>query len=134
MKFRTTAICALFSVIGISGAAMAQDPVATVVTGCATEIETYCSQVSEGEGRMLACFYAHEDKLSGQCQYALYSAASQLDQAVSALNYVAGQCEDDIMKLCADVQMGEGRILECLGSQEESVSPACKTAIAQVFE
>lgn len=134
MKIRITAVCFLFSLISFAGTAMAQDPVSTVVTGCATEIETYCSQVSEGEGRMLACFYAHEDKLSGQCQYALYSAASQLDQAVSALNYVAGQCEGDIKKLCANVEVGEGRILECLGSQEESVSPACKTAIAEVFE
>lgn len=134
MKKRRTLLFALLAMTGLSGSLAAQDPVSTVITGCATEIETYCSQVSEGEGRMLACFYAHEDKLSGQCQYALYSAAAQLDQAVSALNYVAGQCEDDIMKLCANVEMGEGRILECLGAQEESVSPACKTAIAQVFE
>ena len=134
MKIRMTAIFTLFMLFGISGPLFAQDIVATVETGCSVEIEKYCSQVTKGEGRLLACFYAHEDKLSGQCQYALYNAAAELEHAVSALNYVAGQCEDDISKLCATVQAGEGRILECLESQEESVSARCKQAVADVFE
>jgi len=106
----------------------------TVEKGCATEISTFCSQVSPGEGRMLACFYAHEDKLSGQCQYALYTAANQLDQAVSALDYVATQCADDIVNHCAEVQMGEGRIISCLRGNAETVSEACLTAVNEVFE
>jgi hypothetical protein len=134
MKIRTIAILALFMLLGISGSIFAQDPVATIETGCAAEIENYCSQVTQGEGRLLACFYAHEDKLSGQCQYALYNAAAELEHAVSALNYVAGQCEADIVKLCASVQAGEGRILDCLKSHEESVSAQCKQAVADVFE
>lgn len=134
VKFSTIAFGALSAMLAFSSSVSAQDPVATVVEGCATEIETYCSQVMAGEGRMLACFYAHEDKLSGRCEYALYSAAAQLDQAVSALNYVAGQCQNDIMSLCANVQMGEGRILDCLAAQDEAVSPDCKSAISEVFE
>ena len=134
MKIRTIAILALFMLLGISGSIFAQDPVATIETGCAAEIENFCSQVSQGEGRLLACFYAHEDKLSGQCQYALYNAAAELEHAVSALNYVAGQCEADIVKLCATVQAGESRILDCLKAQEESVSTQCKQAVADVFE
>jgi len=87
-----------------------------------------------GEGRMLACFYAHEDKLSGQCQYALYQAATTLEQAVSALEYVASQCESDIMTHCAEVQMGEGRIVECLRGHSETVSAGCTQALNDVFE
>ena len=134
MKFRMTTIFALFMLIGISGSVFAQNPVATIETGCAAEIESYCSQVTIGEGRLLACFYAHEDKLSGQCQYALYTASAELEHAVSALNYVAGQCQADIVKLCATVQAGEGRILECLDSQKDTVSAQCKQAVADVFE
>jgi len=118
----------------LSGPVAAQGIVETVETGCATEIESFCSQVSPGEGRMLACFYAHEDKLSGQCQYALYSASAQLDQAVSALNYVATQCEDDLMTYCANVQIGEGRVLECLKANADSVSPACTQAVNDVTQ
>jgi hypothetical protein len=134
MNISQTVCCAFFTLLALSGSVFAQDPVATVVEGCGVEIETYCSQVTAGEGRMLACFYAHEDKLSGQCQYALYQAAAQLDQAVSALNYLAGECANDITSLCANVELGEGRILDCLAAQEEAVSAECKAAVAQVLE
>lgn len=112
----------------------AQDPVATVVQGCEPEIKNYCSQVSLGEGRLLACFYAHEEKLSGQCQFALYSAAAQLEHAISALNYVAGQCIGDIELLCPEVQAGEGRILACLDAKGEALGDGCRKAIDDVFE
>ncbi len=117
-----------------SGSSFGEDLVSQVQTGCATEIKNYCSQVTPGEGRMLACFYAHEDKLSGSCQYTLYDAAAQLEHAVSSLNYVAGQCEDDIVEHCANVQFGEGRILDCLESNEESISAGCSKALGDVFE
>jgi hypothetical protein len=133
-KMKSLLMIALFALTGLSGPVMAQGIVETVEKGCAAEIESFCSQVSPGEGRMLACFYAHEDKLSGQCQYALYSASAQLDQAVSALNYVATQCEDDLMTHCANVQIGEGRVLECLRANADSVSPACTQAVNDVFE
>jgi hypothetical protein len=134
MKTRILVLLAVSALFGFSANATAQDIVSDVQKGCSIEIEKYCSQVSMGEGRLLACFYAHEDKLTGQCQFALYSAAAQLEHAVSALNYVAGQCEDDIMAHCAEVQLGEGRILDCLNTNAESVSAECKTAVDEVFE
>lgn len=134
MKFKFLTVCALFMLLGWSGSLLAQDIVSEVTQGCGVEIEKYCSQVNPGEGRMLACFYAHEDKLSGQCQYALYDASVQLERAVSALNYLAGQCEDDIVNHCANVQMGEGRIVECLQGQPEVVSAACKQAMEDVID
>jgi hypothetical protein len=134
MKLKSIAFCIFSALFAFSGSVFAQDPVTTVVEGCDVEIEAYCSQVSPGEGRMLACFYAHEDKLSSKCEYALYTASAQLEQAVSALNYLAGECQNDIVSLCANVEMGEGRILDCLAAQDEAVSAQCKAAIEQVIE
>jgi hypothetical protein len=134
MKMKSLLLFVSFVLASLSGPVSAQGIVETVEQGCAAEIESFCSQVSPGEGRLLACFYAHEDKLSGQCQYALYSASAKLDQAVSALNYVATQCEDDLMTHCADVQIGEGRVLECLRAHADSVSAACTQAVNDVFE
>ena len=134
MRFKITSLLIVFVLFSFAGNVSAQDIVSDVQKGCGAEIEKYCSQVSMGEGRLLACFYAHEDKLSGQCQYALYDASAQLERAVSALNYVAGQCEDDMKAHCADVQLGEGRVVECLNSNSESVSAACKQAMADVLE
>jgi hypothetical protein len=134
MKLKTSMLSAIAVLMSMGGTVSAQGIVETVQEGCAAEITAYCSQVSPGEGRLLACFYAHEDKLSGQCQYALYSASAQLDQAVGALDYLATQCRDDILKFCAQVQVGEGRVLECIKSNQASVSAACNQAVADVTE
>ena len=134
MKLRIPVLLAVLALFGFAGIASAQDIVSDVQKGCGPEIEKYCSQVSLGEGRLLACFYAHEDKLSGQCEYTLYRASAQLEHAVSALNYVAGQCQDDILAHCAEVQLGEGHILSCLEANADSVSDQCKTAVADVIE
>ena len=134
MKPRIISLLIVLVLCSFTGGLFAQDIVSAVQKGCGAEIVNFCSQVSQGEGRLLACFYAHEDKLSGQCQYALYDASAQLEHAVSALNYVAGQCQDDIVAHCASVQLGEGRVVECLNSNSESVSTTCKQAMADVFE
>lgn len=111
-------------------AAWAQDDiVAGVVEACQTEIESYCSQVTPGEGRLLACFYAHGDKLSGRCEYALYEAAAQLEQFAAAITHLATLCHDDLVKFCAEVEVGEGRVGTCLLEHKAEVTDACRQAI-----
>lgn len=134
MKFKISSLLGGLLLTLLAGNVFAEDIVSQVQKSCETEIKNYCSQVTLGEGRLLACFYAHEDKLSGQCQYALYDASAQLERAVSALNYVAGQCQDDLIEHCADVQLGEGRVLECLEANCESISAACAQALDDVIE
>ena len=114
------------------GSALAAGPIETVAKGCQKEIEGFCKDVTPGEGRILACLYAHNDKLTGQCEYALFDAAVQLERAVAALSYVANECSADIMKNCAAVQAGEGRILACLEEHQKDVSERCKQAVKDV--
>ena len=119
----------VFVFLGASISAQAgEDLVQTVVKGCQKELETYCKDVTPGEGRMLACIYAHSDKLSGQCEYALYDAAAQLERAVAALSYVVNECRDDLENLCAGVPAGEGRLAKCLEKNDAKVSARCKQA------
>ena len=106
--------------------------VASVAKGCEKEITTFCKDVTPGEGRILACLYAHEDKLSGQCEYALYDAAVQLERVVAALTYVANECRDDLKAYCADVKPGEGRLLDCIEKNREKVSDRCMQAIRDI--
>jgi len=100
-------------------------PIETFAEGCKTELETYCKDVLPGEGRLLACLYAHSDKVSGQCAYAVYDAAAQLERALAALQHIANECEDDLMKYCANVEIGEGRIVGCMKEHEKEVSASC---------
>ena len=122
-------LCALGSVAGAAGQASLADQ---VKDGCKAELESYCKQETPGEGRLLACLYAFEDKLSARCDYALYDASVRLERAVQALSYGAAECKSDIDKLCAAVQAGEGRIADCLKKHEDKVSKRCAQALKDV--
>lgn len=103
-----------------------------VLNACESDLETYCSQVTPGQGRILHCIAAHEDKISGQCGYALYQAASLLEQLANAIAYVGSECQTDIEQHCSAVALGEGRILMCLEENADEVSGACKKAVTDV--
>lgn len=118
--------------LAVAGQSYAQDSLLEyVVDACRSDLETYCSQVTPGQGRLLHCVAAHEDKLSGQCEYALYQAASLLEQLAVAIVYVAQSCETEIETLCGDVEAGEGRILACLEENDAQVGDACRKAVAE---
>lgn len=122
-----TAAIAMFSA---SGAFAQETLIDHLVSACETDLENYCSQVTPGEGRLLHCMAAHGDKISGQCEYAFYQAATLLEQLSVAINYLAQECKADIETHCSDVEMGDGKILACLEAHSEDVSEACKTAVA----
>jgi hypothetical protein len=121
----------VFCVVALVGgpAFAKQTLVETVAKGCDKELNTYCKDVTPGEGRVLACLYAYEDKLSGQCEYALYDAAVQLQRAVEALSYAVNECRDDLTKFCSNIKPGEGRLLQCLDKNNAKVSKRCKQAL-----
>jgi len=125
------AIVAL-ALLPVTGAVAQEDPVEAALETCKPEIETFCSQVTPGEGRLLACFVAHEDQLSGQCGWALYEAMDALEAFMDAVTYVAESCRDDIIEHCAEVEMGEGRIATCLLESQDKITPECQQAIKDV--
>lgn len=100
-----------------------------VKEGCQKELETYCKAVSPGEGRVFACLYAYSDKLSGRCEYALYDASKQLEDAVAKLNHVAEACANDLAQYCSDVKPGEGRVANCMKKNQAKTSAACQQAM-----
>ena len=129
--FFLVALCMLQVLTG-KGYAETKGPVEVVVDGCKKEINAYCKEVKPGEGRVLACLYAYEDKLSGRCEYALYDAAAQLERAITALTYLANECRDDLKSYCSDVKPGEGRLINCIDKNIKKVSNRCKQAIKDV--
>lgn len=118
--------------VAAHGVMAAENLVDVVAEGCKVELESYCKSVTPGEGRVLACLYAHEDKLSGRCEYALYDAAAQLEHAVGALTYLANECKADMQQRCSNIQPGEGRLAKCLKDNEQQVSTRCRQAIEDV--
>ena len=123
------ALCALGSVAGEAAQRSLTDQ---VKEGCKAELESHCKDVTPGEGRLLACLYAYEDKLSSRCDYALYDASMRLERAVAALSHGANECKSDIEKHCATVQAGDGHIVDCLKKQGDKVSKRCRQAMKDI--
>ena len=145
--FRTLAASAALLVLSLGllarpGAAQtpAQDVIAAmqgqlgdqVLEGCNTELARFCAEVTPDEGRLLACLYAHGDKLSNQCDYALYTAAARLERAISAITYVASECRAEIETQCAGIAAGQGRMAQCLKDHKGELSPGCDLAMTEV--
>ena len=125
--------CAVIVSLMLCAPAVAEEGIIEgFLKGCEKELTTYCKDVTPGGGRLLACLYAHQDKLSGRCEYALYDSAVKLERVVAALTYVANECRDDLKAYCADVKPGEGRLLECLDKNDAKVTGRCKQAIQDV--
>lgn len=93
---------------------------------CQTEFETYCQTVTPGEGRAVACLYAHNDKLSVPCRTALYDVAGEFKNAAENVNAMIEDCQADAVQLCSKVAIGEGRVLKCLEENRAKVSEKCR--------
>jgi hypothetical protein len=133
MRHVLKCLAVAIAVVVLGGSAFAaQGIVETVKEGCKKELETYCKDVTPGEGRILACLYARQDKLSSRCEYALYDAAAQLERAVTALTYLANECKDDLKNFCSGVKPGEGRLLTCIDKNKDKISDRCTQAIKDV--
>jgi Cysteine rich repeat len=137
----TTFGLSLFLALLITGNLQAQTPTAEnarervtnaeqkLRVACGDDVTKYCSTVTPGEGRLLFCMMAHEDKISTKCDYALYSAARNLDRAIDFIEQAADACWSDIEKLCADVPEGGGRIAQCMLTKKATASPDCQKVL-----
>ena len=103
--------------------------VSKVQDACAEDVKKYCSMVTPGEGRLILCMQAHEDKVSSKCDYALFDASLRLERALDRLDRAAEACWDDIEKFCANTPEGGGRIVECLAAKKTSLSRGCQAQV-----
>ena len=102
-----------------------------VINDCQPELVKHCSEVIPGRGRIVACLYAHSTNLSEPCSLALEVGVVQLNMILSAVNYVLGQCQVDLDKHCGDVEIGGGRMYQCMSQNVTKLEPQCKAAFLQ---
>ncbi len=114
------------------GSASAQGPVQEALEGCSNELQTYCSAVTPGGGRLVSCAKAHEDKLSSECIFAINRAGYWVQYIASTVQYVATQCIADALKYCPDVKLGEERGLNCLAANKAELSKYCGLALGDI--
>lgn len=100
---------------------------------CPTEIASFCSDVTPGDARLLACLYARQDRLSGPCIGAVMTSADRLRTATIALADVERVCAGDVARLCPGVVQEKGHLIRCLDTASRRVSDRCNAAIDGAF-
>ena len=110
-----------------------------LIAACKAEIAANCTDVAKGRGRISACLWAHDDKLSGGCKTEVLKVSNSrtFQKYIPAgsgsrkgSQYEAGlrrACTSEVNELCPSVKSGNGRILACLYSRSNSVSKACSS-------
>ena len=142
MKFRTMALAALTAVYVLAPSkasaeteAMSRfmdrvdEVVEDVAQSCKSEAEKFCSTVTPGEGRLLMCALAHGDQLSDNCAGAVFDAIAELGGTISNMQLAVEACSADIEATCSSVELGEGRVAQCLIDNKDKVSDPCKEAV-----
>jgi Golgi apparatus protein 1 len=99
---------------------------------CAGDIKKYCRTVTPGEGRMIYCMHAHEDKISPKCAYELGQAAVSVQTTADLLKDGVIACKAEITGVCGKIQPGHGRVAACLIENKSTASKTCADAIQKV--
>lgn len=89
---------------------------------CKPDIEKFCANVPQGEGRIAQCLRGHQQQLSPACQHGMMQTATLMKE-------VAGACEDDLHRYCAGA--APGTVKECLRSHFRELSPTCKRELIE---
>jgi hypothetical protein len=105
---------------------------AKLESSCADDIKKYCSDVTPGEGRMIYCMHAHEDKISPKCAYDLEEAAADIQLSTDNLKEAITACKTEISGVCGKTQPGQGRIAACLFANRSTVSQACGDVLGKI--
>jgi hypothetical protein len=106
--------------------------VAKLESACAKDIKKYCSNVTPGEGRMVYCMQAYEDKISPSCAFELEDTATSVLTTADALKDAVIACKAEITGVCGKIQPGQGRIAACLLANKATASSGCAEAIKTI--
>ncbi len=130
---RTLMLGAMLALSVAAGSVMAAGGVvARAVKSCEQDIDTYCGHVKPGEGRLMGCLYANDDKISSQCGMALNDASLQFEVVVAQVSEVIDACETERETFCPTAEWGRGGVVKCLAMQShtvESVSTGCRLVL-----
>jgi len=116
----------------LPGGVQAQEIGKEMRQACSADVKNFCSQVTRGEGRMVACFYAHNDQLSAPCEMAIVETGDRLAAAADKLRTAVAICASDIRKHCSAMDAGSGRIFRCLSDNKASLNEGCGRIVSRI--
>lgn len=112
----------------LPGLAQAQKA-AVLANDCGKELATFCSNVTPGDNRLVACLVAYEDKITPRCRLTAYLASGNLGNHLRQLKAIGKICSSDIMQYCSKVPAGGGRVFDCLMKNKHTLTNDCSKAL-----
>jgi hypothetical protein len=128
-------LCASLTFVAVGAGAQdrPRDYAAVLKSDCAAELANHCKDVADGEGRLLACLYSREDRLSERCASTVMMSLERLGVALGALANVTRACHDDALRLCQGKIAGNGNLVGCLSNSRAMVSTQCNATLDAAF-
>lgn len=130
--------------------------VSAIKSACRSDYPKVCASVTPGGAAALECLEKNKARVSPSCQSALSAASGTAATATPAgaapatapaatpatlvlrplrpreqLFVAQSACGADIRTICAGVEAGGGRIIQCLAGNAASLSPACREVLAR---
>jgi len=93
---------------------------------CQDELRNFCSTVTPGEGRLLLCMQAHDDKISRQCELAMLETTRNIGKSVHRMENFAQACWQDIQAHCSGAG---GSVAQCMLDNRASLSAPCQAMV-----
>src|SRR4051794_25274999 len=78
------------------------DAIDALISSCGKDVESYCSDVRLGSGRIEACLAKNSSRLAPQCKADFPKVISLLDARAAAQAAVPEVCKADAARLCED--------------------------------
>jgi hypothetical protein len=106
----------------MSGVLWAQSSGDALSGPCEADLQTFCSSVSPGGGRVSDCLARYQDQLSGECQ-------EYLQKSAAALKNLREACAGDAQDYCRNTKTSFKRIVACLKENYNDISRDCKALL-----
>ncbi len=129
MRSNLTLVLVVGSILFLGRSASGETLVETLEKGCQAELQNYCQSVTPGEGRILLCLAAHEDKIADECKWALFNLHQISARAKPREEGIKQACSADNEGHCSSVTPGQGRTLICLYDYNDDLSSSCDKAL-----
>jgi Golgi apparatus protein 1 len=106
--------------------------IAKLQSACAKDIRKYCKAVTPGEGRVIYCLQAYEDKISSECTFELEDSLTKVQASADGLKGAIIACKAEIAGVCGKTVPGQGRVAACLLANKSTASKDCADAITAI--
>src|SRR5215831_11264728 len=113
--------------IGVAAGALTASAAADADSACLSDAKRFCSNIPNGEGRVLTCLQTRWMDLSSACQ-------QEIQQFQNWAAAIGTACTTDLWQYCQNIAPGGGRLQVCLMSRWDDVSSTCRDAVTQVAQ